>query len=244
MSLHVDYEIRWKNYRAFKDTGWIKTAPLTVLIGPNNSGKTSIISPFLLLNQTMSSRDALTPLVTRGPLMDAGMYKDIVHDHISSNEVFLGLRYHMHETKGRLGKVGKYPPGAVELTLGAGILPEDVILRQFELFDIHKRSFLKSSRKSKNEYTFESDAIHPLKPRELDAIRKNRPVNFLFSPAAALHAYQEMSSTKEEVSFGDYSRPFVMYITALSVAFEELRDLLRNMSYIGPLRERPKRYYG
>jgi len=49
MAMHVDYEIRWKNYRAFEDTDWVKIRPLTVIIGPNNSGKTSVISPILLL---------------------------------------------------------------------------------------------------------------------------------------------------------------------------------------------------
>jgi len=105
MALHSDLEIRWKNYRAFEDTKWIKMPALTVLIGPNNSGKTSIISPLLLLNQTMSSRDAVTPLVTRGPLVNAGPFKNIVHNHDISKLVFLGLRYHMHDLRAKVDKI-------------------------------------------------------------------------------------------------------------------------------------------
>ncbi len=33
MSLEVDYQIRWKNYRAFEDTGWITIKPLTIPLG-------------------------------------------------------------------------------------------------------------------------------------------------------------------------------------------------------------------
>src|ERR1700686_1171589 len=121
MALHTDLEFRWKNYRAFEDTGWIKIRPLTVLIGPNNSGKTSMSSPMLLLDQTMSSRDAITPLLTRGPLIDAGSFKNIVHNHDTTKTIFLGLRYHLHDekeekAKGKVGKIGTYGPGGLEIT--------------------------------------------------------------------------------------------------------------------------------
>jgi predicted ATP-dependent endonuclease of OLD family len=50
-----DYEVRWQNFKGFVDTGWIKIKPITILIGPNNAGKTSFIDPFLLMNQTITS---------------------------------------------------------------------------------------------------------------------------------------------------------------------------------------------
>lgn len=42
---HVDYQIRWKNFKRFADTGWLTIKPITILIGPNSSGKTSILAP-------------------------------------------------------------------------------------------------------------------------------------------------------------------------------------------------------
>ena len=122
------YQLRWKNFRAFEDTGWITLAPLTILIGPNNSGKTSITSPLRLLGQTVASSDGVTPLVTRGDLIDAGSYKDIVHQHDLAKELFFGIRYHIHESKEppnnrRLGKIGKYPPGAAEFTFSGSEAP-------------------------------------------------------------------------------------------------------------------------
>jgi hypothetical protein len=171
------------------------------------------------------------------------MFKDLIHQHDTSRELFLGLRYQIYEKKGRLGKLGAYPPGAAELTLAGGDRPEDIVLRQFELFDLHNRSFLRKSRTDKGEYTLESEALTSLKPKELEAIGKNRPVNFLFSPAAVLRAFSETSSGGEKSPPIDFSTPFSMYLSALSIAFEELRDLFGNLSYIGPLRDRPRRYY-
>ena len=145
MTLHVHYEVCWKNYRAFEDTSWLTIRPLTILIGSNNSGKTSIISPILLMSQTISSRDAMTPLVTRGLLADAGIFKDIIHNHDTSKSLFFGFRYHVHDPQGKMEEVGAYPPGAAEVTLTAGERPEDILLSRFALSDIYKRPFLARS---------------------------------------------------------------------------------------------------
>ncbi|MEL6869689.1 MAG: hypothetical protein AAFO81_07805, partial [Pseudomonadota bacterium] len=75
-----DIEFRWKNYKCFEDTGWLKIKPLTILLGPNSSGKSSLISPLLMMGQTMLSRDIQSPLVTKGEFIDAGGYKNFVHD--------------------------------------------------------------------------------------------------------------------------------------------------------------------
>jgi predicted ATPase len=180
MPLHSDLEFRWKNYRAFEDTQWIKMPGLTVLIGPNNSGKTSIISPLLLLSQTISSRDAVTPLVTRGPLVNAGPFRNIVHNHDVSKPLFLGLRYHMHDAKGKLGKIGTYPPGAAEITLVPGKRSEDIVLKRFALFDTMRRPFLSQSRNPGGSYNLKSEAIKLERQKEELAIRRTRPTQLLF----------------------------------------------------------------
>jgi hypothetical protein len=243
MALHSDYEIRWKNYRAFEDTGWINLRALTVLIGPNNSGKTSVISPMLLLNQTMSSRDGVTPLVTRGPLVDAGYFKNIVHNHDISKRLSLGLRYHLHEEKGKIGKIGGDPPGGVELTLVAGKRSEDIVLRRFALFDVLRRPFLVETRSLNGTYTLKSDAFK-LSKRERQAIRQSTPVNFLFQSWVAFRRLQSLGKrNSEKVSPVQPSRGFLTYAAALSAANDELGQLFRDLSYIGPLREPPRRYY-
>jgi predicted ATPase len=244
MALHSDYEIRWKNYRAFEDTGWIRIRPLTVLIGANNSGKTSILSPMLLLNQTILSSDAVTPLVTRGPLVDAGSFKNIVHNHDSSKQLFLGLRYHLHEEKGKIGKIGTYPPGGVELTMVQGEHSEDVVMKRFALFDVLRRPFLEESRGTKGTYNLKGDAFKLLNQRERDVIKQSRPINFLFSSEIAFRRLQSQGKTGgERVSPVQPSRGFVMYAAALSATLDELRDLFLNLSYVGPLREGLRRYY-
>jgi hypothetical protein len=232
MALHSDYEIRWKNYRAFEDTGWIRVPPLTVLIGANNSGKTSVISPMLLLNQTILSSDEVTPLVTRGPLVDAGSFKNIVHNHDNSKELFLGLRYHLHEEeKGKIGKIGTYPPGGIELTMVQGERPEDIVMQRFALFDVLRRPFLAESRASDGTYTLKSNAFKLRSRKEREAVRRSSPVNFLFSSSVAFRKLQSQGKKNNERVFPvQPSREFVMYAAALTAALGELRRSLARAS--------------
>lgn len=228
MALHTEYEIRWKNYRAFEDTDWIKIRPLTVLIGPNNSGKTSIVSPLLLLSQTILSSDSVTPLVTRGPLVDAGSFKNLVHNHDTSKALFLGLRYHLHEEKGKVSKIGTYPPGGIELTLKEGA-SGNIALQSFALFDVLRRPFLRESRNRNGTYSLKSDAFKLVRREEREAARRTRPVNFLFSSSSPLRELQSQGKeTSERVSQVLPSRGFLMYVSALSSAFGELADLFRD----------------
>jgi predicted ATPase len=249
MPLHVNYEVRWKNFRGFEDTEWRELRPLTILLGPNNSGKSSIIAPILLMGQTMASRDAVTPLITRGPLIDVGGFKDIIHNHDISKPLSLGFRYHVHDARQRLRKVGAYPPGAVEVTLQAGEHTGDLTLEKFELADLYRRPLLSETYShnaagDNNLYTLECPWLSPLTEAEVKAVSGTRPVNFLFSPGAALYMVERTEEQGNELaSKGKYSRGFSYYISALSVSFEEMRQIFNNLTYIGPLRERLKRYY-
>lgn len=47
--------MRLQNFKAFEDTGDLEIKPLTVLAGPNSSGKSSILQSLLLLKQTLES---------------------------------------------------------------------------------------------------------------------------------------------------------------------------------------------
>lgn len=243
MPLHYNYEIRWKNYRCFTDTGWVAIRPLTILIGPNNSGKTSVISPILLLNQTMSSRDQVTPLVTRGPLIDAGTFKDIIHKRDISRDLFLGFRYHVHDLREDIKEVGSYPPGVAQVTLTAGEQPQDIQLKRYELLDIYKRRYLQRVRHKSGKYSLKGLRQKLMTKGERAAIRNSRPINFVFSPASVLYEYDVSDELYEETTSVDFSAEFSQYLRIIGFAFEEFRSVLSGLSYVGPLRDRPRRYY-
>jgi predicted ATPase len=70
--------MRLKNFKAHKDTE-IPLKPLTILIGANNSGKSSILHAILVLKQTIEDRSGKAALVTSGPLVELNGFYDILH---------------------------------------------------------------------------------------------------------------------------------------------------------------------
>ncbi|WP_156957946.1 DUF3696 domain-containing protein [Paracidovorax oryzae] len=241
-SLHSNYQIRWKNYRRFEDTGWITIKPLTILLGANNGGKTSVLSPLLLLSQTNSSNDAEVPLVPFGPLIDLGTYKDFIHQHDTKRDLFLGFRFHSHGEKKNVKSVGAYPPGGVELTFSAGEKPEETLLREVSVTDIYDRPYF--SRKYINN-SFSLEGVIPLaemSEEERGAIERVKPENFLFSPNDIFFELQRKEEDKESKA-KPFSRHFSHYLRATGFTHSISRAIFGDLSYIGPLRAKLKRFY-
>jgi hypothetical protein len=77
-------ELQLKNFRAFKDWTTVPFAPLTVILGQNNAGKSSIVSALLVLKQTLEDPYygvQVPGLRLNGSQIDAGAFRDIVHGH-------------------------------------------------------------------------------------------------------------------------------------------------------------------
>ena len=77
-----------ENFKCFEATQHLTLAPLTLLFGQNNSGKSSILQSLLLLQQSLrSGYDARLNL--NGPLLNAGSFEDLVHGHDTKREVHI-----------------------------------------------------------------------------------------------------------------------------------------------------------
>ncbi|MFZ2209625.1 MAG: hypothetical protein WAV22_13240 [Porticoccaceae bacterium] len=76
-------ELRLKNFKAWKDTGSIRLAPLTVILGANSSGKSSLGHLLLALKQTMqlADRKRALHLGNETSLIDLGTFADCLYGH-------------------------------------------------------------------------------------------------------------------------------------------------------------------
>lgn len=83
--------LRVQNFKCFEDSGTLKLAPLTVIFGRNNAGKSTLLQSLLLLRQTLESPEYDSRLNLRGPLFSAGSYTDLVHEHRSKLDVSIVL---------------------------------------------------------------------------------------------------------------------------------------------------------
>jgi predicted ATPase len=75
--------LRIKNFKAWKDTGQVRLAPLTVIFGANSAGKSSLGHLLLALKQTALSTDRKRALHLGdgNSLIDLGTFEDCLHGH-------------------------------------------------------------------------------------------------------------------------------------------------------------------
>jgi len=244
---HTDLQVRWQNFRPFEDTGWLTFRPLTVLLGANNSGKTSVLAPLLLLNQTMASRDLNAPLVSQAELFEAPSFTGLVRDHDEKRQIELGLRFHTHsaDEDDLETAVGDVPPGVLEVALRAGEEPDRAILTKFAIQDIYLRTMLTRILKSDGTYSVEGlPRQSEMSPTEMAALRRSTPLHFMFAPAYEVSQFISPEGEKRTPrSPPDFTQPFSLYLTMCGFVFTEVSKLLDRLSYVGPLRERLKHHY-
>src|SRR5579862_2317052 len=85
-------EISLENFRGFRETGSLDLAPLTFLVGPNSSGKSSLTSAILLLAQSRFA--PLGILIPRwsSSLVDLGSYNDTVFGHDARRRIVISVK--------------------------------------------------------------------------------------------------------------------------------------------------------
>lgn len=76
-------ELRIQNFKAWRDTGPVRMAPLTVIFGENSAGKSSLGHLLLALKQTalLTDRKRALHLGSSDSLVDLGTFADCLHGH-------------------------------------------------------------------------------------------------------------------------------------------------------------------
>lgn len=85
-------EITIENFKSFGKPQTIPLKPITLLYGPNSSGKSSIIQLLLMLKQTLehSGNDAL---VSKGDLVDLGDFENFINNHKNDKKLSVVFKY-------------------------------------------------------------------------------------------------------------------------------------------------------
>ena len=89
-------QLRLKNFKAWKGQHLVDLAPLSLFLGTNSAGKTSLLQMLLLLKQTAESPDRRQHLNLGGQSGDVlylGGLKDIVSGHDLERELAFGVRF-------------------------------------------------------------------------------------------------------------------------------------------------------
>ncbi len=78
--------VRYINFKKYRDISFDFSKPITVLVGPNSSGKSSLIKGLLAFKQTYEDPTDHAGFVSQGEYVDIGHFNEYVTHHNSSLE--------------------------------------------------------------------------------------------------------------------------------------------------------------
>lgn len=84
--------LKFSNFKTW-ETVEVDLAPITLLFGPNSSGKSSLLQFLLLLKQTKETADRALALDLGGPYVSLGTYRDLVFRHEESRDIAWSLQW-------------------------------------------------------------------------------------------------------------------------------------------------------
>jgi len=82
-----------KNFKPFGEEQVAELAPITLIYGPNSSGKSSFIQALMVLRQTLHEQrpNGSSDLITKGGSVDVGNFLSVLHGHDETREIEFGL---------------------------------------------------------------------------------------------------------------------------------------------------------
>jgi len=229
--------LRLKNFKGFADTGKLEIKPITVLIGPNSSGKSSLIQPLLMLKQTVDSRDVTSPLVVNGSYVKLSTFESFVHNHELNKEMEIDLSFE-----------ATFPDPRVAAKKGEREVVECELRSSFIYNRSRKAIELNSAVTSYGDASIRTERVK-LKRGVKYSATTNLPNSDeshgepLISPRVfprKFHGYRLTFDERRRIQRKKHS--WDAYRLALSMQ-NAVEDFIDDVNYIGPLRDTPKALY-
>lgn len=223
-------KLRMTNFKSWKDTGDVRLAPLTGFFGTNSSGKSSLLQMLLLLKQTAESPDRNMVLKTDG-YVDLGTPFEMTY--ADTTDMMLSFEWTFTDLFGgtSLREFNVLPPrggDAIRLTQ---------MSFSTEIYADSSRTYVKSIRYAYDDIfsvDFERAANHQY--RLMIKVKGQEPSRPRGRPRISLKPQKSYGFSDEALRY--YAN--TQYLADLVLLFEQQ---LRQIHYLGPLREYPRRIY-
>jgi len=222
--------LRIQNFKAWKDTGSVRLAPLTVIFGANSAGKSSLGHLMLALKQTAQATDRRRALHLgdEKSLIDLGTFEDCLHGHHTKNPLEFELKwrppggFHTKDPLSRTTYRGDTLTLLSSLEADNTSQPQVARIHYAVTEDERCRLGVEFHRSAKGDFSLKSDQYKfvktPGRQWPLDAPEK----------------FYRISDTSR-ARFQNAG-----FLADLALATE---DLLNHFYYLGPLRDHPRRTY-
>lgn len=220
------------NFKAWRESGEIGLAPLTVLFGSNSAGKTSIPQLLLLLKQTAASPDRKSALQLGDSrtLVDVGTFEDAVHGRDLSIPVEFTIGWSLERKLDIVDPLSNRHFVGDELHFSARFEADErrqprVTFFRYELRKAREIVLdleLREEKRGSGEFQLASER-YALVRRRGRAWPLPGPVRYYGFPDEVAAYYQNAAFAADLVL--------------------ELERCLRQIYHVGPLRESPRRLY-
>jgi len=124
--------LRLGNFKAFSETQHVPIRPLTLIFGPNSSGKSSLIHALLLAHEAMrEGKLDIHRTEIGGDSVDLGGFKQYVFKRESDRYVEWGIEFDTSKLEGRINKIFK-PAQKVALSVSIGMALKEAFYKNFD----------------------------------------------------------------------------------------------------------------
>lgn len=208
--------LKIKNFRAFEELD-LPLKKINIFVGPNNSGKSAIMSAITLLSQTIENPDLDTRLILNGNKIELGTYRDVVFSNNYKKSIWLGIEIPVKMKSGDSTII-------LDCSFSYRKIKREIVINTSTLKS-YKGIILKYPNTIKNNNIESEKDVSEIKERNKIRVELK---HFLPSPLFPIHIDNEQ-----------VRNDFVHLLRSS----EMVNNQLSSIEYIGPFREYPIRTF-
>lgn len=257
-------QIGIENFKAFADFQNIDLAPITLIYGANSSGKSSIIHSLMVLKQSLLSPNLRGGVYSDKKLLDVGSYSSMVYKHEVNRSISIKLNIlNKITSKFKYSYVDEHDTNSTE-TQGFSYLnsvcvnennynedeglfnyilknklknEDSFITKEFALEELDDVIFPPYMELKKNTFNASKEHILFLADEELP-IPKSPKIDY-----GTYIKFIKDTKNKNKNKEMDFHRSYQFMHEKVTRNTETIKKELKKITYLGPLRSNPKRYY-
>ncbi|MCH7514877.1 MAG: AAA family ATPase [Bacteroidetes bacterium] len=222
-----DYKLSLSNFKSFKNLDDFEILPLTIIVGKNSSGKSSILHSLLLLKQTLNSKYRESRLKLEGQYLEYSNLREMTFGLPALKDCRIGykfdIKYRNEDSKIEFSFKSKTKGDHQEVVMDS-FTQQYKKGRKVESIDYlnlnqkETKSYMKKRLPDWGKFEGYTTKFEHFLPRYFETIR--------------------ISKNKWK-----FELPISIVYSKFSMDIHDLKDFISNIMYLSPIRAAPKRAY-